>query len=406
MFLNKTIFFNDKNKISSYDPETVGYEISNEIAATEEHASYTDDFDSDENDDLTQTLTTSYSPDISYIEYQLYSCSACGAEVSVNGVESATFCVYCGQPTILPDRVVRGRAPERIIPFSIPKERAIQKIHDYFNTGIFIPKDVVDCKPDHVRGIYIPYWLVDMNYEQQSILKYKLQKNKQTVTEYSYRWGKCDFKNITVDASKQLDNAAAHKLDPYNLNALKPFDMSYLSGYYADCGDINDQEVEELANLRAMVLMKEDFKKNVSARTHGENISVLDTKFRSNITKKEYVMLPAWFMTFRYNHESYTFMVNGQTGKVIGASPFDKRNTFLFGSIIFLFITVIFLGIARAFGEDNVGMTELSMLIAVACGGVCYYGQTLYKKLKNQIKLSKSDSIINFVSNRQGDDYL
>lgn len=392
--------------ISSYDPEMVGYEIPNETAASKEPTSRTNDFYAEENDDRTDTLFKSKSPEISYIEYQLYSCSACGAEVSVNGVESATFCVYCGQPTILPDRVIRGRAPERIIPFSISKERAIQKIHDYFNIGIFIPKDVVDCKPDHVRGIYIPYWLVDMNYEQQSTLKYKLQKNKGTQTEYSHRWGKCNFKNITVDASKQLDNAAAHKLDPYNLSALKPFDMSYLSGYYADCGDLTDREVEELANLRAMVLMKDAFKKSVNLKTHGENISVIDTRFRSNITRTEYVMLPAWFMTFRYNNESYTFMVNGQTGKVIGASPFDKKNTFLFGSLFFLLFSALFIGIAIAFGEDNSNLMGVSMLIAAGCGGVCYYGQTLYQKLKSQISLSKSNSIVNYVSNRQGDDNL
>jgi hypothetical protein len=37
------------------------------------------------------------------------------------------------------------------------------------------------------------------------------------------------------------------------------------------------------------------------------------------------IMLPAWFLTFRYNDKPYTILVNGQTGKVIGGIPWDQN---------------------------------------------------------------------------------
>ena len=51
------------------------------------------------------------------IEQKIYCCSACGAELMINDVESATFCAFCGQPTIVFSRVSKVKKPDEIIPF-------------------------------------------------------------------------------------------------------------------------------------------------------------------------------------------------------------------------------------------------------------------------------------------------
>ncbi len=56
------------------------------------------------------------------MECNIYTCTACGAELAINGVESSTFCAYCGQPTIVFSRVSSEAKPKYIIPFSITKE--------------------------------------------------------------------------------------------------------------------------------------------------------------------------------------------------------------------------------------------------------------------------------------------
>ncbi|MBE5880754.1 MAG: hypothetical protein E7289_00365 [Lachnospiraceae bacterium] len=61
------------------------------------------------------------------IQMEYYSCTACGARIAVNDVEASTFCAYCGQPTVVFDRVSATKRPEYIIPFSVPKERAVHR---------------------------------------------------------------------------------------------------------------------------------------------------------------------------------------------------------------------------------------------------------------------------------------
>ena len=54
-----------------------------------------------------------------------------------------------------------------------------------------------------------------------------------------------------------------------------------------------------------------------------------------------YVMVPVWILTTRYNDVPYTFMMNGQTGKVVGSLPYDKTKAFLYPALCSLVLTPI-----------------------------------------------------------------
>ena len=46
--------------------------------------------------------------------------------------------------------------------------------------------------------------------------------------------------------------------------------------------------------------------------------------------KVAYAMVPVWILTTRYNDKPYTFMMNGQTGKVVGSLPYDSGKAWLY----------------------------------------------------------------------------
>jgi DNA-directed RNA polymerase subunit RPC12/RpoP len=72
------------------------------------------------------------------MECMIYRCSACGAEISVNGVEASTFCVYCGSPNVIFSRVARLKKPQKILPFYLTKQHAEHLIRKKINSGFFI----------------------------------------------------------------------------------------------------------------------------------------------------------------------------------------------------------------------------------------------------------------------------
>ena len=62
-----------------------------------------------------------------------------------------------------------------------------------------------------------------------------------------------------------------------------------------------------------------------------------------------YAMAPVWILTTRYQNQPYTFMMNGQTGKMIGSLPYDKQKANLYWAGSSLILTVVFYFIAKLF---------------------------------------------------------
>ena len=56
----------------------------------------------------------------------MYTCPSCGAEIITDATTAATFCYYCHNPVILGGRLSGEFLPDKIIPFEITKEHAIQ----------------------------------------------------------------------------------------------------------------------------------------------------------------------------------------------------------------------------------------------------------------------------------------
>ena len=132
------------------------------------------------------------------MECNIYSCTACGAELSVNGVEASTFCAYCGQPTIVFSRVSQELKPKWIIPFKIKKEEAVETIRARFRQGMFVPKAVKNFEVEKVHGIYIPYWLFDTYYYDSQIIRGTVGRGKYKSTKLFKRVADCEFDKLTL----------------------------------------------------------------------------------------------------------------------------------------------------------------------------------------------------------------
>ena len=58
------------------------------------------------------------------------------------------------------------------------------------------------------------------------------------------------------------------------------------------------------------------------------------------------MLLPGWFMTFDYKGKLWEYAINGQTGKISGELPIDKKKL-VFGQIgmgLLFFVIALILG--------------------------------------------------------------
>ncbi len=342
-----------------------------------------------------------------FIESPIYICNQCGAEIIINSTEASTFCLYCGCPTLVFSRISQTRKPNYIIPFGISRERALTAIQEQMRHSFFAPKAVRKVKLEDIHGIYIPYWLTDIDYEATANIElrknesnYVYKGSKASYVEeitHTARCGLCSFKRITTDASYTLPNDFSKCLEPYNTNNIKPFNKNYLAGFYSDIANITVDEGKEDALERAEQMFDKEMERALKYDGGGKVASKVGTY---QITNCDSAMFPAWFVTIRYQNTPYTIAVNGQTGKVNGILPVNYAK--------FTFITVL---TALVIWTVTFLMTTQSMYIFIALGLVAMIGLfTLgagirkLKRIKKRLRQAKSSLVYCYVHKRQGAD--
>lgn len=273
------------------------------------------------------------------MECHIHRCTACGAEVMVNDVEAATFCIYCGQPTVVFDRISSEQQPDFIIPFQVNKAAAEAIIRRALRKKIFVPKEVKDFKVETLRGIYVPFWLYNLKYHDVQYFNVQHRWSYYGLVEEA----ECDFRNMAVCASASLNMGEMESLEPFEFSDMVSFDAGYLSGFYADCYDENQDQILEQVKFRAQLRFDEEMEKAVyksKITSFAMDVHRRRSPKSPDITVERvyYALMPVWFLTFRYQGEVFTVSVNGQTGKFAGNLPVKKSLAVL----LFVFVALLF----------------------------------------------------------------
>lgn len=338
-----------------------------------------------------------------YYDTRVYLCSHCGAEVVTSDTESSTFCVYCGNPAIVFDRVSKEYRPDGIVPFQVTKEAAVNYIRLRFLKNPIVPKEVKDkCIPANLRGIYIPYWIVNTDYTEADYIKGEVKRGKHSEIRYYSRAGKVKFKNIPIDGSNILSDDISRKLEPFYLEDAKEFDEDYLNGFYSNRSDLNYYDLRASTAYRCHKMFEDEVVKSVQAR----NVKIVDSIYHVDIHDDPiYMMMPVWFFTFKFEGKPYTVLVNGQTGKVVGTMPWQKKKIYTIAVSIFIITLALsafcfwasenrFLGMSQIYFNAVAGLIAMeSFFFAKGFFGI--------KKILKNLKLTQSEAIFKFVKKRQ-----
>lgn len=266
----------------------------------------------------------------------IYHCGSCGAEIICDDNRTADFCYYCHAPVILSGRLSGDFMPSKVIGFRLNRDEAVDKFKKWCGKRFFLPKDFKsEQQLEKMTGLYVPFWVADCDMKADF---HAVGKKVRTWTSGNYRYTetkeydvirKADiFTNgIPADGESKIDDDLMESIEPFDYKQAKDFSMSYLSGFFADKYDVDKAGVFPRIKLRAAQAAKNVINASVSGYTsvilHSENYRIVNTNW-------QYMLLPVWFMTYKYNGKIYSFAVNGQTGKLAGTPPLDKLKLRLF----------------------------------------------------------------------------
>ncbi len=343
-----------------------------------------------------------------YMDCYVYTCSECGGEIIINGSESSTTCIYCGNPNVVFSRIARQKCPDYVLPFSITKEKAVSMVRERLKKGIFVPSKIKRIKIDYVRGIYLPYWLVNAEFSDAVVVRGEQGSGKHSSTYYFGRAGNMNIRNLPIDASKMVSDESTARLEPFSMTLLKPFDEDYLAGFYSNVTDITYSDLRSSALNRA----KEYFEDEAINDCHVDNPKVIDSFPSIKLSNHMiYAMLPAWFVSFKYKNKQHTILINGDTGKVVCGIPWNKIlfYSLLIGLGILLTVIAFFafkytLPIFLA-GRSSRSSSNRGKLIALLVAGIiALFSMGIRKVIKvvKNINLTQDRDTFNFMKKRQG----
>lgn len=282
------------------------------------------------------------------IEYVEYHCESCGAEIIADSETAATFCVYCGNTAILQSKLSGKFSPDLVIPFKNTKEAAIEAFKGLSKGRPLMPKDFNNEKNiEKIRGIYIPFWLFDINnsgdieMDATTIETWSTGNTHYTKTNYYkvVRGGTMDYTKVPVDGSTRFDNDIMNTIEPFDYNELVKYNHAYLSGFFAEKYDQEAKDVFAEAADRSINSTKEIFKNDTG---HYSTKTIVKDTIVASENNRYYAMLPVWMVNVKYKDKMYIFAMNGQSGEFIGNIPLDVGKAILYFILIF---SAVFIGV-------------------------------------------------------------
>ena len=120
----------------------------------------------------------------------------------------------------------------------------------------------------------------------------------------------------------KADGKLSDGIHPYDVEGIKPYASGFLSGFLAEKRDIPEATAKD-----EMIAEASGYASDMMEQDHSFDALSGHTNFRATNVKMKYVLLPAWVLTYKGGKDGapYYYMMNGQTGKVCGKLPIDKK---------------------------------------------------------------------------------
>ena len=261
---------------------------------------------------------------------RVYTCQNCGGEIVGDATTGATACLFCGNAVVMTGQFAGSLKPDLVIPFKLDKKAAMAALRNHYKGKVLLPKPFKDeNRIKEVKGIYVPFWLFDVDAD--GFVRYKATRtrfwsdSKYNYTETSHfnviRGGGIGFENVPVDGSTKVDDALMESIEPFHISDGVDFQTAYLAGFFADKYDVSSEDSIQRANDRIKRSTEEAFSETVQ----GYNTVIpVSTNIQLKNGKAKYALYPVWMLSTQWNGKTYTFAMNGQTGKFVGDLPMDK----------------------------------------------------------------------------------
>ena len=125
---------------------------------------------------------------------------------------------------------------------------------------------------------------------------------------------------------------------PYPSDSLEPFSMPRLQGFLAKKRNIEREQVREAVRNR-MANYSQTLLRNT---IHGyATVQPAAPRLLIRQMHWDYTLMPIWLLNYRHKGKTYTYAMNGYTGKVYGQLPVSGKKLAILGGIVGVAVGVL-----------------------------------------------------------------
>lgn len=288
-----------------------------------------------------------------------FQCNSCGGEIIGSPDMVSARCPWCNNNFVATGQLTSTRVPDRMIPFAMTKEQALEAFKNQMKGLKLLPKAFKNVSVDDIQGVYVPYWLYDAtvagegNFSCENIRTWTDSEYEYTEhREYQvYRSANVAFLDVPVAGTTKVTDKLTESIEPFDYTKSVAFSPAYLTGFMTNKYDVEAQD----ANPRALERMKDSTEEVLRNSISGyDTVSTINTSIQPAFGELEYVFLPMWLMNVDFQGKNYNYAMNGQTGKFVGTFPVSERKfwggligiaipiAIIFGAIFIPFLMPLF----------------------------------------------------------------
>ncbi|MSP56460.1 MAG: hypothetical protein EXR69_12790 [Myxococcales bacterium] len=246
-------------------------------------------------------------------------CEPCGGAVTFPAGAAAPACLFCGSQVLVAIEPPEGiEPPDGFLPFLIDEAGAKARFQTFASSSIWYPGDLRHARLK-LNAILLPAWRWSATLETcwAAIVPADTRSGKRPQTGADRQ----RIEGVLIPASQALTRRELNVISPFEEATLQPVgtDLPYETGSLTRSAAQRQGE-DGLQAVRHRALEHE---------TRAQDL-------RSSVVFHDLtggpLLLPVWVGAYRRGKRVYRFVINGQSGKLVGEAPISWWR--VFGAIL------------------------------------------------------------------------
>jgi predicted RNA-binding Zn-ribbon protein involved in translation (DUF1610 family) len=252
-------------------------------------------------------------------EVEQVRCDKCGASQTLASGVFASHCAFCGEAITARGYANRRIRPQAMVPFQVDQSGGQQAFRRWIRSRWLAPLDLARYAQTDaaLAGVYLPFWI----YDCRTSTDYRGQRGTRhdKTTSWVEVAGHIDHfhDDVAVLASVSLPKPLRDSVWRWDTRGLVAYRPEYVSGFRAEAYQIGLKD----GFTEARRMMDERVRNMVRREIGGDEQRIDAVATRYSDVGFKHALMPVWISAYRYRDRPFRFLVNGQTGEVVGESP-------------------------------------------------------------------------------------